>query len=422
MLESDMSIDQQIPNFDFETYISNYEAKQASPPLSIEAYKMAIQDIKEKTFQTTKYQRAMEALNAELTKQGQPTLPLDQQWLTETRKKSLTVFEQLEAQVKAAKQNFSKEDIRVSQSQLGDYYYKKGDLPAATKAYVRTRDHCTTSQHIIEMCFNTIQVYLDDQNFSHVVQTYITRAESTPNIPDKTNTISKLRCCQAVSLLGASDATSTYRAVAEALMEVSFESANSIHTIMSPNDVAIYGGLCALVSYDRRQLSQVLNNSNFKNFLVLEPSLHELLEAFYQSKYAVCFELLSKYQQSLRLDVYLASHLAKLTQLVREKAMIQYCLPYSMIDMRKMAKAFDVSLEELENELVHLIGKKDKIHARIDSHQKILCTKKQERRVKAFEQSLLAGDEFERSSRALLIRLHLLKANLVVTQDPLSSK
>ena len=224
-------------------------------------------------------------------------------------------------------------------------------------------------------------------------------------------------------------------------MEVSFESANSIHTIMSPNDVAIYGGLCALVSYDRRQLSQVLNNSNFKNFLVLEPSLHELLEAFYQSKYAVCFELLSKYQQSLRLDVYLASHLAKLTQLVREKAMIQYCLPYSMIDMRKMAKAFDVSLEELENELMHLIGKKDKIHARIDSHQKvkrrgfnierkddslwlyqILCTKKQERRVKAFEQSLLAGDEFERSSRALLIRLHLLKANLVVTQDPLSSK
>ena len=60
---------------------------------------MAIQDIKQKTFQTTKYQRAMEALNAELTKQGQPTLPLDQQWLTETRKKSLTVFEQLEAQV-----------------------------------------------------------------------------------------------------------------------------------------------------------------------------------------------------------------------------------------------------------------------------------------------------------------------------------
>ncbi|KAI8380311.1 26S proteasome subunit RPN7-domain-containing protein [Blakeslea trispora] len=370
-----------ISDFDFEAYIQNYEgytritrslfiAKRASPPLSIKAYKTAIQDIKEHTYQTTKYQQTLEALNAQLAQQNQPTLPIDQHWLTETRKKSLAEFEALEAKVKTAKQSYSREDVRVSQQQLGDYYHKKGDVSAATKTFIRTRDFATTSQHIIDMCFRTIQVYLDDQNYSHVIQTHITRAESTPNLPDKTNTISKLRCCQAVSLLGAADTPSHYRAVADALMEVSFESAGMIQTIMSPNDVAIYGGLCALVSMDRRQLNNQILNSQFKHFLVLEPSLQALLTAFYQSKYAVCFELLSRYQHQLQLDLYLAPHVDRLVQLVRERAMIQYCLPYCVVDMRKMANALDVSLEVLEDELIELIGKKDKIHARIDSHLK----------------------------------------------------
>lgn len=162
---------------------------------------------------------------------------------------------------------------------------------------------------------------MDDCNFSHVVQTYISRAESTSNIADKVDTLSKLKCCQALSLLGGSDYPNRYGLVANALTEVSFESSNHFNDIMSANDVAIYGGLCALVSLDRRQLhTQILNNTNFKSFLALEPKLNELIEAFYKSKYSLCFQLLDKYKQLLRLDMYLASHLDILVQLVREKA------------------------------------------------------------------------------------------------------
>lgn len=214
---------------------------------------------------------------------------------------------------------------------------------------------------------------MDDCNYSHVVQTYISRAESTPNIPDKTNTISKLKCYQALSLLGGSEYPNRYRTIADALTtEVSFESASHFNDIMSANDVGIYGGLCALVSYDRRQLQQqVLNNTNFKSFLTLEPSLHELIESFYKSKYAVCFELLEKYKCILKLDMYLQPHLETLIQLVSERAMVQYCIPYSVVDMRKMASAFNITIEELEQHLVTLIGKKEKISARIDSHKKV---------------------------------------------------
>jgi COP9 signalosome complex subunit 1 len=214
---------------------------------------------------------------------------------------------------------------------------------------------------------------LDDHYNSHVALSYISRAETTPNMPDKTNTMSKLKCCQALSSLSRADYPSCYRIVANALTaEVSFESASQFTDIMSANDVAIYGGLCALVSYDRRQLhQQVLNNTNFKSFLVLEPSLHELIESFYRSKYATCFELLEKYKRTLKLDMHLQPHLETLAQLVREKAMVQYCIPYSIVDMRKMALAFNLHVDELEEYLVTLIGKKEKISARIDSHKKV---------------------------------------------------
>jgi COP9 signalosome complex subunit 1 len=217
---------------------------------------------------------------------------------------------------------------------------------------------------------------LDDCNFSHVVQTYISRAEATPNIADKVNVTSKLKCCQALSLLGGSDYPNRYRSVANALTEVSFDSASYFNDVMSANDVAIYGGLCALISLDRRQLlTQVLNNTNFKNFLALEPSLNEMIDAFYRSKYALCFQLLEKYKQTLKLDMYLDCHLESLFQLVREKAMVQYCMPYSIVDMRKMASSFSIPIDDLESDLVVLISKKEKIHARIDSHKKVILNK-----------------------------------------------
>lgn len=205
-----------------------------------------------------------------------------------------------------------------------------------------------------------------------MVQTYISRAESTPDIADKVDTLSKLKCCHALSLLGGSDYPNRYALVANDLTEVSFESASHFNDIMSANDVAIYGGLCALVSMDRRQLqTQILNNTNFKSFLALEPALNELIEAFYKSKYSLCFQLLEKYKLSLKLDMYLASLLDNLVQLVREKAMVQYCIPYSVVDMRKMAASFSIPIDELEEDLIVLISRKEKISARIDSHKKV---------------------------------------------------
>ncbi|CAO3682959.1 unnamed protein product [Rhizopus stolonifer] len=303
--------------------------------------------------------------------------------------------------------------MRQCYFRLGEHYYKCGDGPSAVRNFARTRDYCTTNQHTIEMCFSTMKVYLDDANFTHVVQTYIARAEAMPNSTLNLNT-TRLKCYQALTLLG-TDTSKKYRPVAEALIDIPFESSLSCNDILSSNDIAIYGGLAALSSFDRREIhTRLLNNANFKNFLGLEPLLYELVESFYRSKYSRCFEILNEYKQLLKMDMFIESNLERLIQLVREKAIVQYCIPYSNIDMRKMAQAFSIDVDTLEDHLVDLIGKNETMTARIDSHNKIVRTKIQDKRSQAFESSFAAGNDFEKSSKALLLRLNLLKADLII--------
>ena len=95
--------------------------------------------------------------------------------------------------------------------------------------------------------------------------------------------------------------------------------------IISPQDVAIFGGLCALAMFDRAELKtkvrrppmllfarlafspthpsclsvcpnshQVLDNTAFKNFLELVPQVRELIADFYNSRYASCLNYLQQ--------------------------------------------------------------------------------------------------------------------------------
>ena len=61
----------------------------------------------------------------------------------------------------------------------------------------------------------------------------------------------------------------------------SFLGANLDHCelpdIMSAQNVAIYGGLCALATFDRPELQRlVVSSPSFKLFLELEPQLREV--------------------------------------------------------------------------------------------------------------------------------------------------
>lgn len=65
--------------------------------------------------------------------------------------------------------------------------------------------------------------------------------------------------------------------------------------MLHAEDIALYGGICALASFKREELKEkVINNSSFKAFLELLPWLRELITDFYSSNYASCLQTLEQ--------------------------------------------------------------------------------------------------------------------------------
>lgn len=82
---------------------------------------------------------------------------------------------------------------------FGDFYYAHGVLAEAFKSYVRTRDYCTTSKHIVQMCLNVILVSIEMGQFMHVTN-YVSKAEQAHEVLDPV-TVAKLKCAAGLAHL-----------------------------------------------------------------------------------------------------------------------------------------------------------------------------------------------------------------------------
>jgi len=141
--------------------------------------------------------------------------------------------------------------------------------------------------------------------------------------------------------------------------------------------------------------------------------LGQCLNDFYNSRYASCLEYLEVLKNDLQLDIHLHDHVQSLYEKVRTKALVQYFSPYTSVDMNKMAQAFQVTMSDLEKELSKLIVD-GTISARIDSHNKRLYSRKVDDRRETFDKAIALGEEFQTNSRALLIRVNLIRNNMMV--------
>ena len=79
--------------------------------------------------------------------------------------------------------------------------------------------------------------------------------------------------------------TRKYEAAAKQFLAASLDHCDC-PDLMSANNVAIYGGLTALATFDRAELfKQVISSTQFKLFLELEPQLRDVIQCFYDSRY-----------------------------------------------------------------------------------------------------------------------------------------
>jgi COP9 signalosome complex subunit 1 len=366
--------------------------------MQLEALRMAYEEIK-KGENTQMFREVVQKIDGRLGPKYGP----DDAFTDAVDRRADQRKEKLENELNAYRTNLIKESIRMGYNDFGDFYYAHGVLGDAFKNYVRTRDYCTTAKHIIHMCFNAILVSIEMGQFTHVTS-YVTKAEQSHGELDNV-TQSKLRCAAGLAHLNAKK----YKLAARKFLEVTPELGNNYSEVIASQDVATYGGLCALASFDRTELkNKVVDNINFRNFLELVPEVRELIHDFYASHYASCLDYLGSLKANLLLDIHLHDHVETLYDQIRNKALIQYTIPFVSVDMNMMANAFKTTVAALEKELESLITD-NQIQARIDSHNKILYARHADQRNATFQRVLQTGGEFDRDVRAMLLRANLIK-------------
>jgi COP9 signalosome complex subunit 1 len=197
---------------------------------------------------------------------------------------------------------------------------------------------------------------------------YLFKAKQVTNIPE----LQKVKLDSISAMMQLSQ--SNYKVAANMLCQLPFGSSEFLWKYIAPKDVAIYGGLCALASFDRNELKTlVIENASFKQFLELEPQVREMIRAFYSSKFKSCFEILNSVKNELSMDLFLASKIESMYSLIRSRAMLQYCSPFLSLDLHQMAEVFSCTVNELETQIASLITS-NQLDARIDSHNKVkLC-------------------------------------------------
>eukprot|EP00027_Filamoeba_sp_ATCC50430_P017206 CAMPEP_0168568636 /NCGR_PEP_ID=MMETSP0413-20121227/15686_1 /TAXON_ID=136452 /ORGANISM="Filamoeba nolandi, Strain NC-AS-23-1" /LENGTH=419 /DNA_ID=CAMNT_0008600991 /DNA_START=146 /DNA_END=1405 /DNA_ORIENTATION=- len=399
--------------FDLEAYSNNYSGHakilrlmfigEHCKSLEVEALKAAVEEVK-KTLNSALYKTLMEKIGG----RAGPNYVLDQSWIDATDKKAAQTQERLELELNTYRANLIKESIRLGQHELGDFHYNRGDLNSALKCYVKTRDYCTTPKHIIQMCLHVIRASIELGNYAHVVN-YVAKAEQTSDVSDKV-VVAKLKIAAGLAQLQ----NRKYKLAARKFLETTIDLGSNYNDVIAPQDVAVYGGLCALATFDRSELKKkVIDSTTFRPFLELTPEVRELITDFYASKYASCLKYLDRLRNGLLLDIFLHEHVEVLYQKIRNKALVQYFSPFTSVDLNLMAEAFNTNVPGLEKELTRLIMD-GSIQARIDSHNKRLYARQTDQRSATFQKTLEMGQEYQDNSKALLLRVSMLKNDVVV--------
>lgn len=250
---------------------------------------------------------------------------------------------------------------------LGKHFQAIGDLPKSFEAFSRMRQDVSVSKHIIDVSRHLIEVAVEQRNWIAVTSN-VQKIRGILSSSDED--LSIIPYLQAADGLAHFD-NGEYHNAAISLLNTEVGLGSSAATIISPNDVAIYGGLCALATMDRNELQKkVLENSSFRTYLELEPQIRRAIAFFVNSRYTACLSILEAYRPDYLLDIYLQRHFDEIYHMVRSKSIVQYFIPFSCVTLDSMNQAFAQPGKTIDKELATMIQRGD-LNARINTIDRV---------------------------------------------------
>lgn len=303
---------------------------------------------------------------------------------------------------------------------LGQHYHRVGALADSTKAFGRMREFCTTPSHVVIMKLRLLNVSIDQRNWANVQTNVASIRQTGPKSVELEKIAAKLSAAMGLSHMG----LGSYREAAKEFLTTDPRMAGakpddsaddeSYSEVMTSNDVAVYGGLCALASMSRDELQKkVLDNASFRNYLELEPQIRRAISFFVAGKYSSCLAILNSYRPDYLLDIYLQQHVDGIYSEIRTKAIRQYFIPFSHVTFSALAAAFDTDEATIEAELTSMI-KKGQLDARIDLVDRVLLARKSNPRSMVHADALSTTKEYGDTAHIRLMRMEIVNAGLEV--------
>ncbi|KAG1764552.1 26S proteasome subunit RPN7-domain-containing protein [Suillus occidentalis] len=408
--------------FDLDAYISGYSGRTAfdrlvhiistCPTLAPQALKLAFAQIEELR-DPTLYQTVMNAYDA-VADLPEVQLPPTSELCSVTKKNQA--------------ERTKLESIRMGHRDLGDFYRATGDYIQALKHYTKSREFCSTSQHVLDMCLSVLELVIEQRNYAHI-SSYVFKAEgaldtasaaaasnatagsNSAALPPKKSAErdqvqSKLDFAMALFHLGQAN----YEKAAQLFLKIGPPDSlgDWIGKLVAPGDFAVYGTLCALASMSRSAIkSQLTGNAIFSAYIEQEPYVRDLIQSYLSSDFKNVLELLERYSTRHYVDIHMYSHVYDLTNLIRNVAVVLYFQPFQTIRLDRMSTAFGWTVDEVEKEVVALI-QSGRIQGRI------LKARKVDHRAELFARAIKTAAEIQSANRKLLLRMRLQQADLVV--------
>jgi len=186
--------------------------------------------------------------------------------------------------------------------------------------------------------------------------------------------------------------------------------------VISAQDIATYGGLCALATFDRKRLKAEVRSfvrqhtrciccatrnlnrpcgiGTWLDIVLRVPRAHASSARVAQRLYgftilrvstnagrAACTSFAGSRARNLRtneptaqpellLDIHLHSHVERLYSMIHKKALLQYCSPFLTVQLDTMAKAFNCPIATIEANVIELIRERQ-LSARINRTEQV---------------------------------------------------
>lgn len=257
---------------------------------------------------------------------------------------------------------------------LARHLESMGDLQQAYETFAKMRSDVSSTKHIVECGLNLARISTYRRDWSMVIVN-VNKISGLQSDKDKAGADKSLQAlCNILYGIGLLGQGKYLEAMSSVLQVEPTVEASLYEEFASPNDIATYGGLLALATMSRSELSRLLDNSNFRTFLELEPHLRRAISQFVNGRYSACLAILESYRSDYLLDIYLQPHTNHLYTLIRGKCIFHFMQPFSCVTIDSMNSAFAPPGGSVEAELEEMI-RNGGLQARIDLIDKVRQTR-----------------------------------------------